>query len=217
MNITFTIYMHEFPDGKKYIGMTSQIPERRWKNGEGYKKQKYFYREIKKYGWDNISHTILAVVDSKEEANKLERFYIAKYKSNKPEYGYNVEMGGEKAKGYKLRQETRNRMSESRKGSKNHMYGKRTSEEARKKQSLAHLGKKPDMAALMKGAKKRMGENAYNARKVSQLDNEGKVINTFPSMADASRAVGVRTQDIYSCCTGRQKTAHGYGWKYDEE
>ena len=67
----------------------------------------------------------------------------------------------------------------------------------------------------LRSNEKRMGENAYNARKVSQLNNEGKVINTFPSMADASRAVGVRTQDIYSCCTGRQKTAHGYGWKYD--
>lgn len=42
MNITFTIYMHEFPDGKKYIGMTSQTPERRWKTGEGYKKTKVF-------------------------------------------------------------------------------------------------------------------------------------------------------------------------------
>lgn len=57
-------------------------------------------------------------------------------------------MGGEKAKGYKLRQETRNRMSESRKGSKNHMYGKRTSEKARKKQSLAHLEKNPTWLRL---------------------------------------------------------------------
>lgn len=217
MITVFTIYLHEFPNGKRYVGMTSQSPERRWRKGEGYKSQPYLYREILKYGWDNIKHTVLAEVNEKAEAEKLERSYILKYNSNSSDYGYNIESGGEKAKGYKLRQETRDKMSASRKGANNHNYGKHLSEDTKEKLSKAHLGKKMSREAVMKSVLKRMGGNAYNARKVIQLDKAGNIINKFPSLADASRSSRVRVQDIYSCCTGRQKTSHGFGWKYDEE
>lgn len=54
---------------KKYIGQTIQDPKYRWgKDGNGYKGQA-FYNAILKYGWKNFDHEILAVVDSKEEAN----------------------------------------------------------------------------------------------------------------------------------------------------
>ena len=217
MITVFTIYLHEFPNGKRYVGMTSQSPERRWRKGEGYKSQPYLYREILKYGWDNIKHTVLAKVNGKAEAEELERSYILKYNSNSSDYGYNIESGGKKAKGYKLRQETRDKMSASRKGANNHNYGKHLSEDTKEKLSKAHLGKKMSREAVMKSALKRTGGNAYNARKVIQLDKAGNIINKFPSLADASRNSRVRVQDIYSCCTGRQKTSHGFGWKYDEE
>ena len=56
----YTVYMHKNKiNGKVYIGITYQNVKYRWrKNGEGYKKQK-FYNAIKKYGWDNFEHIIL--------------------------------------------------------------------------------------------------------------------------------------------------------------
>lgn len=33
MSENYTVYMHRFPNGKVYIGMTSKKPEDRWKRG----------------------------------------------------------------------------------------------------------------------------------------------------------------------------------------
>ena len=46
----YIVYKHTSPSNKIYIGITCQDVERRWRNGDGYKSQKYFYRAIKKYG-----------------------------------------------------------------------------------------------------------------------------------------------------------------------
>lgn len=44
---------------KKYVGITKMKPETRWNNGVGYKSNKKFYSDIKKYGWDSFLHEIL--------------------------------------------------------------------------------------------------------------------------------------------------------------
>lgn len=48
------LYMHICPNGKKYVGITIQEPNQRWRDGKGYCKNKHFYNAILKYGWDNI-------------------------------------------------------------------------------------------------------------------------------------------------------------------
>lgn len=45
----YFVYKHTFPNGKIYIGITDQKPERRWRNGIGYRRQPYVYNAIKKY------------------------------------------------------------------------------------------------------------------------------------------------------------------------
>ena len=47
------MYKHTTPNGKVYIGITSQLSEKRWLSGHGYKGT-YFGNAIKKYGWKNI-------------------------------------------------------------------------------------------------------------------------------------------------------------------
>ena len=57
----YTVYKHtNKANGKVYIGITRQDPEKRW--GEGgcnYAGNKHFSRAINKYGWNNFSHKIL--------------------------------------------------------------------------------------------------------------------------------------------------------------
>lgn len=91
----FYVYKHTCPNEKIYIGITKQQPIKRWGyNGYGYRKNALFYRAIKKYGWSNIKHEILYESLSKEEAEQKEIELIQKYKSNQPQYGYNVANGG---------------------------------------------------------------------------------------------------------------------------
>lgn len=92
----YCVYMHtNLVNGKKYVGLTGRNVKERWlSNGDGYKVQP-FYKAIKKYGWENFSHEILASGLSKDEACELEKYYIKKYQTTKREYGYNMSTGGE--------------------------------------------------------------------------------------------------------------------------
>lgn len=49
---------------------------------------------------------------------------------------------------------------------------------------------------------------------VEQYDLQGNLIATYPSMIDASRAIGVSDSTICRCCKGDIKQARGYVWKY---
>ena len=57
---TYTVYMHDNKiNHKKYIGITSQDPEKRWRQGTNYKTCIAFQRAVDKYGWDGFDHIIL--------------------------------------------------------------------------------------------------------------------------------------------------------------
>lgn len=100
--VVYTVYMHvNKTNQKKYIGYTSKSLNIRWgKNGNRYYKesQTYFFNAIKKYGWDNFEHIILAEVETLNEARALEKQYIKTYHTciYDPEcWGYNMTFGGE--------------------------------------------------------------------------------------------------------------------------
>lgn len=117
---SYTVYLHITPSNKRYVGITSMPVKKRFgKNGKGYSTSKYFYRAIQKYGWDNIQHIILYTGLTREQASEKEKELIALYQSNKREFGYNCTLGGDGG-----------------------MLGYSPTEETRRKQSIAHKGKK---------------------------------------------------------------------------
>lgn len=93
--MNYVVYVHIFPNGKRYVGITSQEPERRWQNGYGYKPQQLMYRAINKYKWHNIEHKILYTNLTKYEAEQMEIELIREWKTNDNRYGYNSSSGGE--------------------------------------------------------------------------------------------------------------------------
>ena len=81
-------------NGKKYVGITSKEPRKRWGRGGRYARQR-FGLAIKKYGWDGFDHIILKVGMTKADAEKEERRLISAWKSNDTVFGYNVAEGGD--------------------------------------------------------------------------------------------------------------------------
>lgn len=54
------------------------------------------------------------------------------------------------------------------------------------------------------------------AKEVIQLDLDGNIIKTFPSITSASKICGICTKNIRNVINGKQKTAGGYKWKLKE-
>lgn len=96
-------------NGKKYVGITCNKPERRWRNGKGYILQQ-FYNAIQKYGWDNFTHEILFNNLTEKEANKKEIYLIEKLNTKSPN-GYNMSSGGDSTCGFKMSEETKQKLS----------------------------------------------------------------------------------------------------------
>ena len=94
---TYCVYKHTNKfNGKVYIGITSQQPEKRWKNGYGYEGNEYFYRAIQKYGWnDGFDHEIIVSGLTKENACVIEIELIKLYDSTNRDKGYNFSSGGD--------------------------------------------------------------------------------------------------------------------------
>lgn len=214
----YIVYMHLFPNNKKYIGITSKKPKQRWENGTGYITQKLMNRAIEKYKWENIEHKILYKNLTKEEAEQKEIKLIKKYKTNNPKYGYNVENGGNSIG--KHSKETRLKISNANKGKKNpkvskvnkgnkYCLGRIMSEESKNKISNANKGKHMSPNTEFKKGY----SNISRMRKVICLET-GKVYN---SMTNASKETNISLANIQSVCLGKSKTAKGYHWRYYEE
>lgn len=167
MENNYTVYMHISPSGKRYIGITSTKPEKRWQNGNGYKGQ-VFYNAIKKYGWDNFEHIIIATDLSEEQAKEMEIELIREWDSTNRDKGYNITKGGEGANGLTRTEEHKRKLSEANKG-------RTHTEEARKKISEANKGKIVSEEAKRKMSEAKKGENHPMYGKHSTEETKRKI------------------------------------------
>ena len=200
----YSVYKHTSPEGKSYIGCTSQRPTRRWDNGNGYKyNHKEFYHDIKKFGWDNFSHDIIASGLTEDEGYLLEEACIRRYNTTDPDHGYNKTTGGKGVPGYACSEELRRKRSAAVSGEKNPMYGKPCDGERRRKISEAHIGMRHTAESIEKMRR-------VHSKRVLCVDTS----EVYASVLEAASAVGAHPQNISAVCCGKQKTCSGYRWKY---
>lgn len=210
--MTYKVYMHTSPEGKKYIGITCQTLELRWRGGQGYKKNDHFARAILKFGWENFKHDVVEDGLSEEDAKLKEIELIKLYKSHDKRYGYNLDLGGNS--GHRFTEESKMKMSLSSTGKKHSAEtiqkirqngkGLKRSDETRRKMSEAWSGVKNH----------RFGVRAYNAKKVQQLTLDGLEIQVFDSSYDAEKKTGVKSRSIRSVCGGDRKSTGGFRWRF---
>lgn len=213
----FCVYCHTNKlNGKKYIGITKQKPEERWRQGKGYKKGA-FHNALKKYGWDGFSHVVLYSELSEVEAKEKEIELIAKYHTNEEANGYNITEGGDGTSGYKRSADEIKAMSISRKGrhvgNRNPMYGKSGLLAPHYGIPMSDSAKEKAGAAI----RARHIEGAYRNLSKAVLCEKGEEIIRYESIAVAERSTGVPGSLISRVCKGKRKTAGGYNWKYDEQ
>lgn len=225
----YTVYKHTCPNGKVYIGITSMGVKRRWKGGSGYIRNLYFYRAIKKYGWNNITHEILFEGLEKSEAEQREVELIAEYKSNQSEFGYNISNGGESIGKHSaktiekqsrvhrrenLTAETIEKMRQAKLGKKQSaksiekrrqaILGSKHSEETKEKIRQAHLGMK-----YTEETKEKLRQGP-SCKRVLCVET-GRI---YTSISEAGRELMIDKACISRVVNGNQKKAGGFHWKY---
>ena len=193
--------------------------DRYGKNGYQYHRCSYFWRAIKKYGWDNFEHIVLFESLSKEMANIIESELIKKYNTTNTENGYNLTLGGDGCRTVRIKQYTK--------------FGEyiRTYQsimEASNDTSIPELSIRSSCAsygAFLNRDKYRWTyENDELAeistlhtrnKEINQYDLNGIYIKTWKSAKEIESTCGYNHSKISSCCRGKQKTAYRHIWRYN--
>jgi hypothetical protein len=124
-------------DGKKYIGSAKNL-EKRWRDHKYYLAKNKHHSILLQRAWDlygehNFSFFVLETVEHLEKLTEREQFYLDTFKTYEPENGYNLCKTANSMLGYKYSDDQKRWMSENRKGEKNQHYGKKHSEETKRK------------------------------------------------------------------------------------
>lgn len=144
------IYKATFPNGKSYIGQTTQsLKARKKKHKYDYNsKNNVFYRAIRKYGWENIIWEVIDTADKLDVLDEREIYWIKYYNTYihwKNANGYNMTTGGHGVNNRWVSEETKQKLSIALKGKllgeKNPLFGIPRSEEVKRKISIARKGK----------------------------------------------------------------------------
>lgn len=223
-------------NGKIYIGQTvnEKARIREHKNPKPKEKNCPFHRAISKYGWDNFTYEVIfrtvsySINKMKCILNTMEVYFIKKFHCLVKEGGYNVTIGGSNvAIGIPLSSNVKQKISESKQrnpyhhtekhkkrlsvrnsGENNPYYGKKHSEEIRKK----------------------MSDSSSCKRAIVQLTLDGEFINEYSFIKEVlTKSSLVKGKDyknpesvisdISKCCLKREHSlsAYGYMWMYKED
>ena len=217
----YTLYEHVNKiNGKRYIGITGRNPQERWgRGGKNYRTTPRFFSAIEKYGWDNFEHNIVKDNLTREEACKMEKDLIKKYRTQEKLFGYNILEGGDTPV---IPEEVRQKMSKSKMGNKNGNHP--CSEETKEKIRQSLIGK-----PFSKERKKKLSE-AAKKRHVPCSDGKRKTLSksypkkcpvfceetgkTYESVQECARQLNLFATNVSKVCKGKLSHAKGYHLKY---
>ncbi len=215
--IEYTIYkVTNTEDGKIYIGATTkdlkqrkQDHNQKARSGNGH----FFHEAILTSGPECFHWEQIDTAYSINELSAKERGYIKKYDAQTN--GYNGDCGGGFKK-YVFQYSTEGDYLEtydSLENAANAVNANKTDI------SAACLGK-------IKSCKGFYWSYVYNSeikppednrlKAICQFSMDGRILNRFNSIADASRVTKVNKSSIAKCCRGERKSASGFMWKYKE-
>ena len=207
------IYMLTFPSEKSYIGQTirdihKRLEEHQWPNS----KCVAVYNAIKKYGWEKVKIDWYEVPN--EDLNKHEELMVEVLGTLSPG-GYNLREGG----GSKGRpsEETKEKISESMTGEKNHMFEKTHTEETKQKQREAKIGKTHTTESKKKIKEAMSGDKNHASKKVYKYNLDGTYVGSYGSSGEAAQALGKTDgSNIKRCARGKRPSAYGFKWSREK-
>jgi len=201
------LYQLLFPNGKKYIGITSKTAKHRFNVhcSTPVLRRSAVHRAIHKFGKESVILTVLAECDNWELLCLAEQEAIEKFNTYNPN-GYNITLGGEGSIGMVQSKETikkraeklKNPSFETKEKRRIANTGKVRSNEIRKKMSLAQKGHavsdetKNKLSVIAKNMPKEQREKIGASRKGKAMSDDTKLklskSNTGRIMSEETKA-----------------------------
>ena len=203
---------------KTYVGSSNNIERRfiehRSHLRRGIHGNPHLQNAWNKYGEDKFDFLVLRECPV-DEMEQLEEEFFEVTKCCKRTKGYNIRHTTQRNI---VTAETRQRMSDAGKrkimtpehranisraitGSGNPFYGRKHSEETKKKISESHKGKLTY-------------HNNGHAKAVSQFTKDDVFIKTFRCATEAAESLSCKLGPITKCARGESKTSYGFKWEY---
>ena len=225
-----TLYLKTSPSGLKYLGITSKDPFQYYGSG------KYWRRHLKhkKVKLSEINTEVLFQTNDLLELQNKGIYYSnlwnivesKDFANLMPETGY-VSMSGykhsdktkkvlsEKAIERKHTEESKKKMSISRRGKSNHMKGRSLSKETRLKLSIAGKNRIVTDLHRLNISDSLRGIKRINLQKVvcKICPKTLEILEEFESMKLAAKNVNINESGISSAINGRQRTSAKFIWK----
>lgn len=216
------IYKITSPSGKIYVGQAINI-NKRWNidyKSLNCKGQPKIYHSLLKYGYESHKFEVIQEC-SLEQLNKLEihwkqyYLYINNWNWDRVLFCELYDAGGGPRS-----EITKQKIREKAKGHKRNI-GRKHSKESIRKMSISAEGNIKKSGYIMpEESKKIIGVKNKHPKPVGFGYNKHKIVNQYDLQGNflkewkGSEAKKLFKGDITSCCSGRQKTAGGFKWKY---
>ena len=178
---------------------------------------KYLQNDWNKCGEENFHINILEFCNKQNVSEKEQEYLDRLY--DEQNMCYNIKSKVKGSCGWKHSEESKNKMSEKKKGIK-------LSQETCKKMSLSRIGKKCHSEERKNLLKKRFlgvnnpsrgknGSKSATAKIVFQYTLEGIFLKKYGSVIEASIETGACKTSISNCCNGNLKKACNFLWSYE--
>lgn len=214
-------------NGKVYIGKTKDFRKRKYEHTKiDVNNHLIFHKAIKKHGEDNSNWEIIDWADTREDINELEKHYIKKFNSFKPN-GYNMTKGGDGGAMYNARPIICLTFSGE--------FVKRyeSAAEAEREDGFHNVDvlvacKNPNRTCkgyifmfedeyIKNGPRKYKKPKSTSIKSAVQCDLNGKFIKEYESVTEAAIKTGILRTRISSALTGQSKTAGGFIFVYKDD
>lgn len=196
-------------NGMRYIGQKKIDGKHKSYLGSGVR----LIRAIKKYGRENFTRVIVSFAYSPEELNKQEQDLIAFFHADTSEDYYNIEKGG---LSYSLSEHTKQLISlhhADMSGEKNPNYGKPRSEETKRKISESKKGSIPwNKGIPMSEEQKEKLKEAWKTRE-KRVGHHREIICVetgvkYFSITEAGHQLGISPGSISAVLSGKRNSVY---------
>ena len=211
-------------NNKIYIGQSVWIERRFSSHKHDIKKDfnHHLYNAFRKYELSSFEFIVLEKIENVNELDLRELYWINHYKSNDPNYGYNIRIDCTTNRGRKHSNESKNKMSKERKGKPAWNKGLKMSDDHCKAVSLRQKGKKTipcsdkKKKAISDAMKANWSNKDFKEKRVVQIQEGFKKIIKVPEIfcIDCSKQLSdkySKTKRCFACnVKNKKKNAKKY-------